>query len=176
MAGKERYKAQQFIDAMPGSGAIVSSIAKVVGCTWHTARKYIDGYPTVREAYEAERERILDIAENVIIGNIMASNHKQAEAVKRGPDGKPGEPIIVDTADVRWYLAMKGRERGYVKSEARELTGKDGGPMEITNVELTDAERAAGIDAIFDAARARRDRQDGEAGLAEDSSSVPGTT
>jgi len=131
VAGKERYKAQQFIDAMPRSGAIVSSIAKAVGCTWHTARKYIDNYPTVREAYEAERERILDIAENVIIGNIMASNRKQAEAVKDGPDGKPGEPVVVDSADVRWYLSMKGRERGYVKSEAHEVSGKNGGPVII---------------------------------------------
>ena len=170
MAGKERYKAQQFIDAMPRSGAIVSSIAKAVGCTWHTARKYIDGYPTVREAYEAEAERILDIAENVIIGNIMASNRKQAEAMKDGPDGKPGEPIVVDSADVRWYLSMKGRERGYVKTEARENTGRDGGPMEITNVELTDDERAARVAAILDTARARRDRQVGDARLAEDTS------
>jgi len=61
-------------------------------------------------------------------------------------------------------------------SQPQTHSGPDGGPMEITNVELTDTERAAGIDAIFDAARARRDRQDGEAGLAEDSSGVPGTT
>ena len=126
------YKAQDFIDKIPGSGAIISSIAKAVGCTWHTARKYIDEYPTIHDAFEAERQRILDIAENVIIGNIMAANNQQAKAVRPKPDGTPGEPVVVDSSDVRWYLSMKGRDRGYVKSEAHEHTGKDGGPISHT--------------------------------------------
>ena len=41
------YTAKQFIEAIPGSGGIVSTIARRVGCNWYTAKKYIDNYPTV---------------------------------------------------------------------------------------------------------------------------------
>ena len=42
-----------------------------------------------------------------------------------------------------------------------ELTGADGGPVKVEDVELTDDERASRIAAILDAARARRDQQAG---------------
>ena len=93
--------------------------------------------------------------------------------IKRGEEIKIIDPAVV--AQLRGTLDDLAKETGG-RVKKQEVSGPGGGPMEITNVELTDAERAAGIDAIFDAARARRDRQDGEAGLAEDSSSVPGTT
>lgn len=43
------------------------------------------------------------------------------------------------------------------------LSGPDGGPVEVDNVGLTDGERAAGVMALFERARARRDRQAAEA-------------
>ena len=58
--GKELYTAKQFIDAIPGTGGIVATIADRVGCKWHTAKKYIEEYPTVKEVYEDECERIRD--------------------------------------------------------------------------------------------------------------------
>ena len=54
------YTAQTFIDAIPGTGGIVSAIARKVGCEWNTARKYIDNYPTVKAAYDAECEAMLE--------------------------------------------------------------------------------------------------------------------
>ena len=41
----ERYTAQDFITAIPGTGGIVSMIARKVGCEWETARAWIDKYP-----------------------------------------------------------------------------------------------------------------------------------
>ena len=99
------YTAQVFLAAIPGTGGIISAVARKVGCDWNTARKYIDTYPTVRAAYDAECEAMLDLAESTVLRNIK--------------DG--------DTADAKWYLTKKGKRRGY--GDAVELTGAEGGPV-----------------------------------------------
>lgn len=65
-----KYTAQQFIDAIEGTGGVVSSIAEKVGCAWNTAKKYIDNYATVKQAWQNERNRITDRAQNNIIKSI----------------------------------------------------------------------------------------------------------
>jgi len=65
-----KYTAQQFIDAIQGTGGVVSSIADNVGCAWNTAKKYIDEYATVNQAWQNERSRITDRAQNNIIKSI----------------------------------------------------------------------------------------------------------
>jgi len=103
----ERYTARQFIDVIPGTGGIISDIARRVGCQWHTAKRYIDVHPTVRRAYEAERENVLDLAETEL--------HKTI---------KQGEPWAV-----KFYLTTIGKHRGY--TERQELTGAEGAPLTI---------------------------------------------
>lgn len=111
MAGAEQYKAQQFIDAIKNSGGIISTIAARVGCDWHTAKRYIDNYATVQQAYRDEREKMLDMAESTVL-----------EAIRDDKD--------VPTA--KWYLTMKGgQERGYVPVQRQEHTGADGEPLTI---------------------------------------------
>ena len=101
------YSAQTFIDAIPGTGGIVSAIARKVGCEWNTAKKYIDTMPTVRAAYDAECEAMLDLAESTVLKNIK--------------DG--------DTADAKWYLTKKGKRRGY--GDSMEVTGEGGGALVV---------------------------------------------
>lgn len=111
MGKPEQFTAKQFIDAIPGSAGIVTTIAKRVGCSWHTCKKYIETYPTIRDAYQDECESLTDYAESKLI-----------EAIKAG-----------DLAAVKYYLSTKGKNRGY--SERQEVTGKDGGPVELAIVE-----------------------------------------
>ena len=94
-----RYTAQTFIDAIPGTGGIISAIARKVGCDWKTADTWVRDFPTVKRAYDAECEAMLDLAESTVLKNIK--------------DG--------DTADAKWYLTKKGKRRGY--GDAVELTG-----------------------------------------------------
>lgn len=108
MSGRNQYKAEKFIDAIKDSGGIVSTIAKRVGCDWHTAKKYIDTYATVTQAYQDECERVLDLAESKTIEMI---NEK-------------------DGTMIRYYLSTKGKHRGYTEKQQIEHTGKDGGPIE----------------------------------------------
>lgn len=71
MAGKPHFTAEQFIKAMPGTGGIISQIAQAVGCEWNTAKKYINQYATVKQAWENERNRITDKAQHNILKAIM---------------------------------------------------------------------------------------------------------
>ena len=105
------YKAADFIKAIEGSGGIISTIANRVNCSWNTAQKYIKDYPTVADAYEEEIERVIDLAEGVLIKNIQNAA-KQAQA---GHD--------VDTADVKWFLSRKAKSRGYVERQEVEHSG-----------------------------------------------------
>ena len=82
----------------------MSAIARKVGCEWVTARKYIDTYPTVRAAYDAECEAMLDLAESAVLRNIKLA--AQGEG---------------DTADAKWYLTKKGKRRNY--GDAVEVSG-----------------------------------------------------
>ena len=107
MSRGRQYTAQDFITAIPGTGGIVSAIARKVGCEWETARAWIDKYPTVKRAYDAECEAMLDLAESTVLKNIK--------------DG--------DTQDAKWYLTKKGKRRGY--GDSMEVTGEGGGALVV---------------------------------------------
>ena len=62
-----RYTAAQFIEAMQGTGGIVSALAERVGCTWNTARAAIDRWPTVNQAWQNERAKVTDLAQRNVI-------------------------------------------------------------------------------------------------------------
>ena len=64
------YTVAQFKAAIPGSGSIISTIAKRVGCDWYMAKRHIDASATLSRMYKDERESILDMAESVLFKNI----------------------------------------------------------------------------------------------------------
>lgn len=106
--GKELFTARQFIDAIPGTGGIITTIARRVGCSWHTAKKYVDSYPSIQRAYQDECESVLDLAEAQLISAIKAR----------------------DLQAIRYYLSTKGKRRGY--TERHEITGGEGRPIRLT--------------------------------------------
>ena len=112
MAGN-RYTAEQFIKAIPGTGGIISALADKVGCTWHTARKYIEDYVTVAEAWEAERNKITDKAKHNIIKAIN----------------------IGDLQMSKWWLQVMDDE--FIPTQRNEITGKNG---DVIRVNWDDAE------------------------------------
>jgi len=114
MAGSNGYTAAQFIKAIPGTGGIISTISKRVGCSWHTAKKYITKFPTVAKVYRDECEAITDMAELTIIKAIKGN----------------------DAQTAKWYLTMKGRDRGYAVTRRQEITGR----IEIVELEWPNGE------------------------------------
>jgi hypothetical protein len=109
MANQPQFRASDFISAIPGTGGIITKVAAKVGCSWHTAAKYINNYPTVAKAYQDECEKVLDMAESVVIKKITEEDEQTA----------------------KWYLTMKGGDRGYAPKQKVEHTGEDGGPLLI---------------------------------------------
>ena len=89
-----RFTVDQFIAAIVDSGGIISTIAKRVGCSWHWAKRFIDNHPSLLEAYNDETEKVLDVAESVLIKSIQNG----------------------DTQDAKWLLSKKGKKRGYIDS------------------------------------------------------------
>lgn len=129
MGSADHYTASDFIDVIPGTGGIISTIAARVGCDWHTAKRYIDNYATVKQAYDDECEKVTDLAETQIIKGIKEN----------------------DLPTAKWYLTMKGHSRGYVRREEREISGADGEPLipkiiELVIGEETEEERRLIID------------------------------
>ncbi len=85
--GSSLFTVRQFIEAIPDSGGIISTIAKRVGCDWQTAKKYVTKYPMIRTAYENECNRIDDMVVSTVLSAIE--------------DG--------DIATAKWWLAKKRR-------------------------------------------------------------------
>ena len=103
-AGKSRpnYTAKQFIAAIPDTGGIITTIAKKVGCDWHTAKKYIDNHPSVARAYADECEKIGDLAERGLFKAIKTE----------------------DLSAIKFYLTTKARGRGYAFKHEVEHSGE----------------------------------------------------
>jgi len=129
-APASKHRVQDFIDAIPGTGGIISTIAKKVGCSWHTAKRYIETYPTIAQAYADECAVVLDLAETKVISAIN--------------DG--------DIQTAKWYLTMKGQGRGYTRTERCDVTS-GGQPLTFRVVYDRDERSAFEDDADTDAAQ-----------------------
>ena len=110
MAGKNGYTTKQFIQAIPGTGGVITTIAARVGCSWQTAKKYVEEYATVKEVYEAECHKITDKARSNVIGAIIADNDLQTS---------------------KWWLQVKDPD--FAPKQKHEVTGADGGPVVVVN-------------------------------------------
>jgi len=82
---------ETIIEAIKGSGGIISTIAKRLSVSWHTADKYIQQSEDAKQALADEKEAILDMAEGAVYSSIKEGN----------------------TQDAKWLLATKGRKRGF---------------------------------------------------------------
>ena len=110
--GNGHYTAALFIAAIPGTGGIISTIARKVGCSWNTAKRYITEYPTVATAYDNEVNTALDVAESIIFDNLRLLRREQAT------EEKP-----VESSLAKWFLTTKGKDRGYTERQEHEQVG-----------------------------------------------------
>lgn len=91
----------QLLEAIQGTQGLISKIQKKLegiikeSIGWDAVKRHLDKYPSCAEAIQAEKEAVLDLAENNIF---------QALSQK-------------DLATSKWYLKMKGKERGYVETQ-----------------------------------------------------------
>jgi transposase-like protein len=108
MGAPKMYKKEHILEAIKDSGAIVSTIARRLGCRWTTAKKYIQKWEETKRAFADEEETVLDMAESVLFGAVK--DH--------------------DIQAAKWLLSKKAKARGY--SDRIEHTGIDGEEIKIT--------------------------------------------
>lgn len=110
MAGRKKklYRKTDILEAIKGSGGIVTTVALALNCDWHTAKANIDLYEETREAFSGELETGLDLVEG-----------KAYAQAKNG-----------DSAMIRFILATKGRNRGY--GETPPITAETAEDTELT--------------------------------------------
>ena len=85
-------------EAIKDSGGIMSTIARKLGVTWHTADSWIRESGELMEALNDEKETILDMAESTLLKRIKEGDEQSA----------------------KWYLSKIGKQRGYGDSLALE--------------------------------------------------------
>ena len=108
----KNYSLETMLQAIEGSGGITLTVATRLQCDWITAKRYIQKWETTRMAFEAEGEKVLDIAESVVNCNIQLAYQKQNETQ---------EPV--DAGDAKWLLSRKGKARGYADKLEQEYSG-----------------------------------------------------
>ena len=96
------YTIDQILEAIKGSGSIMSTVAKKLGCSWKTAETKVNQHEETRQAFEDERQTIIDMAESVVFNSVQEK----------------------DVQTAKWVLSTIGKKRGY--SERHEITGEDG--------------------------------------------------
>jgi len=103
-------KKETVLKAIKKSSGIISTIAARLDCNWRTAERLIWKWPETATAYQDEQEIVLDIAETKVI-----------ESIYNG-----------DMPTTKWYLAKKGRHRGYDDDHKPEGTeGAEGDLIRI---------------------------------------------
>lgn len=120
------FAREQVIEAIGGSGGIMSAIATRLGCAWDTAKRYVNYWESTKQAFNNERAGFLDACESVLERNVQLAMQAQ----------KNGE--LADTSDVKWVLARLGKDRGY--SERREI---DLRALDLSQLNETQLERLA---------------------------------
>ena len=117
---------EQVLQAIKGSAALITTIQKRLSgivqrnISWHTAQNYTEKWEETREAMEADRQTNLDVAEGTIIKEIYANNVEVS----------------------KWYLRMKGKERGYEDTAKLQLDGTDPLNINLTGETMTAEELA----------------------------------
>ena len=98
MGRKRKIKEKDLLEKIYGSHGFYSVIASRLNVDWHTVDKAIKDSPAAQEAIKSETETTLDFVEG--------------KAIERIKDG--------DGAMIRFYLATKGKKRGFTYEEKLE--------------------------------------------------------
>ena len=98
MGRKHKLKEKELLENIKGSYGIISTIAGRLHCDWHTVDDTIKLYPEAIRAIADEKEATLDFVEG--------------KAIARINEG--------DGTMIRFYLATKGKKRGFTYDEKME--------------------------------------------------------
>ena len=121
----------QMLEAIKGSQGLVTKIQRKLesmleeSVCWDTVEKYVHKWESCEQAVKAEKEAMLDLAENNVFKELVSG----------------------DIATSKWYLRMKGKDRGYI--ETQEIHNVNVDPLNINlQGELFTAEELANCSGV----------------------------
>ena len=121
----------QMLEAIKGSQGLVTKIQRKLesmleeSVCWDTVEKYVHKWESCEQAVKAEKEAMLDLAENNVFKELVSG----------------------DIATSKWYLCMKGKDRGYI--ETQEIHNVNVDPLNINlQGELFTAEELANCSGV----------------------------
>lgn len=118
MGRQRRVKEKELLEAIVGSRGFKSTIAARLHCSWQAVNNAINASIAAQEAIRAEEETTLDFVEG--------------KAITKTNEG--------DGAMIRFYLATKGKKRGYCYED--EQTKDDITADTEVNINVTGGEPA----------------------------------
>ena len=98
MGRKKSIKEKDLLAAIENSNGFVTTIAARLHCSWHAADNAIKASPAAMQAIKDEEEKTLDFVEGKAITKINEG----------------------DGAMIRFYLATKGKKRGFTYDDKLE--------------------------------------------------------
>jgi AcrR family transcriptional regulator len=107
MATLTAEKIIPLIDEYTGN---LSMVARKLGVSRTTLYRFLSDKPTVKQALEEAREKMIDNVESKLYSKALAG----------------------DTTAMIFFLKTQGKQRGYI--ERQEVTGADGGPVQTKAV------------------------------------------
>lgn len=112
MAGN-KLNMKKIRNAIPGSGGIISEIARRCGTTRQAVYNFLAKKPKLYEEIEVEKEMVLDVAEVGLINFIKGRTDKNGKVI-----------IPQDLNAIKYYLSTQGKERGYTTKSEHEHSGE----------------------------------------------------
>ncbi len=94
---------QKFIEALPNTAGLYTLIAERLDCSRITVWKFLKKHPELEKEVEAERERIIDLAEGNLIEKIIKKKDFKA---------------------IKYFLSTKAKSRGYSQKLEVENSGE----------------------------------------------------
>ena len=123
MGRKKSIKEKDLLAAIEDSNGFVTTIAARLHCSWHAADNAIKASPAAIQAIKDEEEKTLDFVEGKAITKINEG----------------------DGAMIRFYLATKGKKRGFTYDE--KLEADDSAEDNNVNV-ICDGEDVEPVDPV----------------------------
>jgi len=111
----EKASVKKIVSAIKGTGGLKTAIAAKLGVHRETVLNYEKKYERVRQAIEEEKDKILDKAESNLFTRIQEGDE--------------------DTS--KWFLARKGKNRGYSEKIDTEQKIEHKGEIKLSNIKDT---------------------------------------
>lgn len=121
----------QMLEAIRGSNGIVTNIQRRLEAvrgeriSWDTTEKYIHKWEETETALKSEKEAMLDMAEHNILRDIVERH---------------------DVGTSKWYLKMKGKERGYEDTPTIQMASDDPIKIDISGEPMSAEDLAGSAD------------------------------